>query len=567
MLVYEKAKPLVGIDLNYEVVDNKTEYPIGIKNLFWNFNLTTGTASASNGVSYTLNTNQTITMSGTATAQSYKTFAKRIPLIAGKTYTIKGVGVANNYCIILAAHSESAWVQDIAVSANTNTTFTYTGLPEGATHIQAKVHVYNGTSVNTTISPIMVEGTSVGSFEAYQPIANNLLHIKTDTVIPSHDFDYSQALKRSNNKNLIVHPFYSTTNTTNGVTFTDNGNGKVTINGTASAVTYFRCSYTGVNQMYLPKGTYTLSGCTSGSSSTYQIELGYSYDNGNTWNWVTCRTKATTFTLPTDATARVNIKIYSGATLNSLVFSPQLERGTSATSFVKGDATGQVWIQTDSNASVGFNAIKRNEVMIYPKKIKQWNGSFWKALDGILYKNGISVQTYKAQVMLLNGQTLTNGVTANDTRGSLNGNYGYNPLVLSSSGVTLNTSTGNGNKRNSLMTLTPKINLTEYSTITFYFSTFSVKSMKSGDKFRVGVTTSAASNLSDYAMRSGTYKEWSSPSALTTKDYGPQTYTVDISSLSGEYYVYWDSSLQAQYSSSSDGWPEVNFVLNKIYLE
>lgn len=227
-----------------------------------------------------------------------------------------------------------------------------------------------------------------------------------------------------------------------------------------------------------------------------------------------------------------------------------------------------IWIQTDiDNTSIGFNAVKRNEIMIYPKKIKQWKGSYWKALDGTLYKNGTSIQTYEGQIILLNGQTLTNGVTAIDTRGSLNGNYGYNPLTISSSGVTINTTTGNGNQRNSLMTLTPKINLTEYSTITFYFSTFSVTSMKSGDKFRVGVTTSAASNLSDYAMRSGTYKEWSSPSTLTTEDYGPQTYTVDISSLSGEYYVYWDCQLKAQYSSSSDGWPGVNFTLNKIYLE
>ena len=562
-----RAKPLGGIQLNYEIVNNKTEYPVGIKNLFWNFNLATGTASTSNGVSYTLNTNQKITMSGTATAQSYKTFAKRIPLIAGKTYTIKGVGVANNYRIILAAHSESAWVQDIAVSANTNTTFTYTGLPEGATHIQAKVHVYNGTSVDTTISPIMVEGTSVGSFEAYQPIVNNLLHIKTDTAISSHDFDYSQAFKRSKNKNLIVYPFNETTKTANGVTFTDNKDGSVKINGTATATTYFRLSYNGVHWMHLPEGTYTLSGATTGSSTTYQIELGITYNNGLTTTWKTCQTGPTTFTTTGDALARINIKVVSGATISNVTVKPQLERGTSATSFIKGDATGQVWIQTDSSASVSFNAIKRNEIMVYPKKIKQWNGSSWKALDGILYKNGTSVQTYKGQVMLLNGQALTNGVTANDTRGSLNGNYGYNPLVLSSSGVTLNTSTGNGNKRNSLMTLTPKINLTEYSTINFYFSTFSVKSMKSGDKFRVGVTTSAASNLGDYAMRGGTYKEWSSPSTLTTKDYGAQTYTVDISSLSGEYYVYWDSSLQAQYSSSSDGWPEVNFVLNKIYLE
>ena len=201
-------------------------------------------------------------------------------------------------------------------------------------------------------------------------------------------------------------------------------------------------------------------------------------------------------------------------------------------------------------------------------KLYDYDGTTTYQIGKVYDYNGTtSSLIYVAEVPLLEGQTLTNGVTAIDTRGSLNGNYGYNPLTIGSGGVTINTSTGNGNKRNSLMTLTPKINLTGYSAITFYFSTFSVKSMRNGDSFRVGVTTSAASNLGDYAMRGGTYQTWSSPSALTTKDYGPQTYTVDISSLSGEYYVYWDCSLQAQYSSSSEGWPEVNFTLNKICLE
>lgn len=51
--------------------------------------------------------------------------------------------------------------------------------------------------------------------------------------------------------------------------------------------------------------------------------------------------------------------------------------------------TGGVWIQTDiDNATVSFNAIKKNELMIYPCCVKQWNGSAWQSVVGTLYQGG-----------------------------------------------------------------------------------------------------------------------------------------------------------------------------------
>lgn len=73
---------------------------------------------------------------------------------------------------------------------------------------------------------------------------------------------------------------------------------------------------------------------------------------------------------------------------------------------------GDVWIQTDiNNAATKFNAIKKNYWMIYPYRIKQWNGSKWKAVAGSLYQSGTATQTYRAEENLKN---LTTGNIGNN---------------------------------------------------------------------------------------------------------------------------------------------------------
>lgn len=76
---------------------------------------------------------------------------------------------------------------------------------------------------------------------------------------------------------------------------------------------------------------------------------------------------------------------------------------------------GEVWIQTDyEKASVGFNAIKRNELMIYPYKLKQWDGSAWKVLGGSLYQNNNVVQNYNSAVQFYPGATVNSTYSTSD---------------------------------------------------------------------------------------------------------------------------------------------------------
>lgn len=89
-------------------------------------------------------------------------------------------------------------------------------------------------------------------------------------------------------KNLLPYPYYETTKSENGLSFTDNGDGTVTVSGTASADTTFICNNL---QLNIDKN-FILSGCVNGGSlNTYQIgatihntDLSYyttAYDYGN----------------------------------------------------------------------------------------------------------------------------------------------------------------------------------------------------------------------------------------------------------------------------------------------
>ena len=136
-------------------------------------------------------------------------------------------------------------------------------------------------------------------------------------------------------KNLIPYPYYETTITKNGITFTDNGDGTITANGTATATVYFYLENSDWNDEFpLSAGTYTLSGCPSGgTSTTYRISIGgrtsetgsrivYGQDNG----------KGLTVTL-NEGRYNPIITISSGVRVSNLVFKPQLEFGSTATPY------------------------------------------------------------------------------------------------------------------------------------------------------------------------------------------------------------------------------------------
>ncbi|MEE1007118.1 MAG: hypothetical protein U0L66_08005 [Acutalibacteraceae bacterium] len=112
-------------------------------------------------------------------------------------------------------------------------------------------------------------------------------------------------------KNLIPYPYFNTTITNNGITFTDNGDGTITANGTATDVVFFVLN----PKLTLPKDTY----CVSDSLNRDDAYVRFSFYKGS-------------FTID-ETTASCEIRVDNGATLNNVLFKPQLELGTTATSY------------------------------------------------------------------------------------------------------------------------------------------------------------------------------------------------------------------------------------------
>lgn len=135
-------------------------------------------------------------------------------------------------------------------------------------------------------------------------------------------------------ENLTTYPYSESTLTRNGITFTDNGDGTITVNGTATAQTDFILSASNnpVFATLIAGQSYTLSGCPSGGGEDKYI-LRYSGSPSGVWNDIG---SSRTFS-PIDNTTPYNfcIRIAAGYTANNLVFRPMLNEGTEAKPYSK----------------------------------------------------------------------------------------------------------------------------------------------------------------------------------------------------------------------------------------
>ena len=174
-----------------------------------------------------------------------------------------------------------------------------------------KSNIVAGEPAITTDTGRFFVGTGSGTYQEYaqatrtvngHPLTSNVEVFAQD--IPS--------------KNLL--PNKAHTQTINGVTFTTNADGSVTVNGTASGNALFWLLGNQNATMTLPSGTYTLSGCPSGgTSSTYRLSvynnqgIGYQHDYGSGGNFPSL-----------DGGMKFAIVVFSGATVSNKVFYPMV---------------------------------------------------------------------------------------------------------------------------------------------------------------------------------------------------------------------------------------------------
>jgi hypothetical protein len=141
-------------------------------------------------------------------------------------------------------------------------------------------------------------------------------------------------------KNLIPFPYYDgKTKTLNGITFTQNDDGGVTINGTATAkTTYALMSDYNFASNFISSGTYTIStGSDIASDRTVFVQAKIDYNNKANYVYFQDMGTIKSTTIPDDVTDAhitiVNVVVCAGYTAENITIYPMLEKGATATKY------------------------------------------------------------------------------------------------------------------------------------------------------------------------------------------------------------------------------------------
>lgn len=205
--------------------------------------------------------------------------------------------------------------------------------------------------VNTALGSLTARDAELEKTDANfeRRISNIEQHISDDYFVTDNTVSYKKAVPAracSTAKlltiggmtykcnNLIPYPYTDTTKTVEGVTFTDNGDGTITLNGSvpedqARGVSFtLKARSTPIN---LPNETCTISGCPSGSDNVY---VGLSFYNDSTWttelvDYYGVPASKNLSNISYNSVA-ITIGVQPGAVCNNLVIKPMLNVGSTA---------------------------------------------------------------------------------------------------------------------------------------------------------------------------------------------------------------------------------------------
>jgi hypothetical protein len=265
----------------------------------------------------------------------------------------------------------------------------YTDIPDGQGGLE-RITIGGGTEVDSEFST-----TSTN------PVQNKVITNEVDDV-------------RGQIHTNLLNPILQTT-TINGVTYTANGDGSYTLNGTASAFTDARLSPWGTSQysdcLALKPGKYKLTG-TPERYSILNAHVGLVpnngverptsyYDEGNGY-----------ILNHTDESIRYEYKISvnQGAVFNNVTFKPMLTTDLSATynDYVPYSGDGRL----NENVAALFDVIRpvgslypTTDANFNPNTAKGWHGTWERITDCVIYAAGTSDTI--GQIVGSNTHTLT----------------------------------------------------------------------------------------------------------------------------------------------------------------
>lgn len=302
----------------------------------------TNTTKELNGIEYTDNGDGSITLNGTASSTAPfhiigNSAGTRFLLKAG-TYTLSGNPITGNLIIY--------FYDNQTASQHSGYQYTQKSVPKTFTIDYDRycwIYISPNTGVlmdNITVYPQLEEGETATGYTPYIS-------------------DFSSVNVKRTGKNLLQYPYYNTSLTKNGITFTDNGDGTVYVKGTAEASVQFHfVLYTTGNRKPIKAGTYTISG----NPTSHMMRL-YLYDTEDTdtpyGSYNTTNSTPTTFTIDEDKYYGWYMSISAGETVDAVI-KPQLELGSNATGF-------EAYIE--QTLPIGENGIVKGMTSLSPNMI------------------------------------------------------------------------------------------------------------------------------------------------------------------------------------------------------
>ncbi|MGN1026201.1 MAG: hypothetical protein ACI4P4_07340 [Faecousia sp.] len=187
-------------------------------------------------------------------------------------------------------------------------------------------------------------------------------------------------------------------------------------------------------------------------------------------------------------------------------------------------AEGMVWIITGTDSTVEFNALKKNGIRIYPISAKQYSAGVWNVKTAKSYINGEWAEWWNGDLFDYGDvfESVTGGYVA-IAKPLTSGTNGYVPVITDITGGSRKIYPGGTNGEGGMYHTVNKINLSNYTTLKFLGR---VVDSSGYGRSGIGVWSNigAASDINLVGDSTG-------------NDSSNVTRSIDVSKLTGEYYI------------------------------
>lgn len=320
----------------------------------------TANTKISNGITFTVNSDKTVLVNGTNDTSSNSSLIINRYALSPGTYILNGCpsgGAINTYRFAIQETGSYSVLGSIDIG-NGSGEFTI----DTTTNVQVAIFIQKGLTINNLLfKPMLREATIADdTYEQYGA---------------SPSTDYLSKIENLEGENIC--PSLNTTRTINGVTFTKNKDGSITMNGTATAeVNYpINVNTTTNTRTVLLKANSKYRMLSSYESGKYTTQVFYLKNN------VTIYSSSLIETVE-ETKAGMYIRVYKNAVLENVTIYPQITKGEEYKPYVPYNSLGFLDIGENLIKAREYSATVNNVERSITNGLVRLNGTMGEAAAG-----------------------------------------------------------------------------------------------------------------------------------------------------------------------------------------